>query len=57
MIQGIVLCFAFLFAQLAVLHCIDRRLDGGASDARSTTAAPPVARQNEEEKPGSEGGI
>lgn len=51
MFQGIVLCFAFLFAQLAVLHYIDRRFAGGASDAHQAAAVPPLAQQHEEGKP------
>ncbi|WP_163559185.1 hypothetical protein [Halomonas sp. NO4] len=58
MIQGIVLCFAFLVAQLAVLHYIDRRLADDASDAPEASAVLPLAQQHEHEagKPDQEAG-
>jgi len=36
MLKGLFICFAVLFAQLAVLHVIDVRLYSGSSDARQT---------------------
>ncbi len=57
MIPGIVLCFAFLFAQLAVLHYIDRRLGDGSSDTRQATAVPPIAQRTEEGTPDADAGV
>lgn len=49
MIKGLVLCFAFLFAQLFALHYIDSRLNGGSREARpAADATPPVHRAEEE---------
>lgn len=50
MIKGIVLCFAFLFAQLVVLHHIDSRLNGNAHDARQVVSAPPPSAQRDDEE-------
>ena len=37
MLKGLIMCFAVLFAQLAVLHVIDMRLYNSVQDARKTT--------------------
>lgn len=36
MLKGLIICFAVLFAQLAVLHVIDARLYNSPQDARQT---------------------
>lgn len=51
MILGIVLCVAFLFAHLAVLHYIDRRLADDSSDTPEATAVPPIPQRAEEGAP------
>ncbi|MBB3232803.1 hypothetical protein [Halomonas stenophila] len=57
MIPGIVLCFAFLVAQLAALHYIDRRLGDRASDTRQATPVPPIAQRTEEGMPAPDAGV
>ena len=36
MLKGLIVCFAVLFAQLAVLHVIDARIYNSPQDARQT---------------------
>lgn len=52
MLKGLVLCFAVLFAQLAVLNVIDARLYNGqdARQAVSTAAIPHKKDEGEEEE-------
>ena len=57
MIPGIVLCFAFLVAQLAALHYIDRRLADGSSDTPQATPVPPIAQRTEAGTPDPGAGV
>lgn len=54
MLKGLIICFAMLFAQLAVLHVIDARLYNSPQDARqsaSTTLTPHKDEKDSEEMP------
>ncbi|MFB9867955.1 hypothetical protein [Vreelandella sulfidaeris] len=52
MLKGLIMCFAVLFAQLAVLHVIDMRLYNSVQDARKTTltTVTPHKKENDEEQ-------
>lgn len=52
MLKGLIVCFAMLLAQLAVLHVIDARLYNSPQDARptaTTTVTPHKDEKDEEE--------
>lgn len=49
MLKGLIVCFAVLFAQLAVLHVIDARLYNASQDARHTAATPIISNKNEKD--------
>lgn len=49
MLKGLLVCFAVLFAQLAVLHAIDARLYSSPQDARQTAVTPVTAHKDDEE--------
>ncbi|WP_186764388.1 hypothetical protein [Pistricoccus aurantiacus] len=48
MIKGLVFCFAFLVAQLLVLHYIDGRFQSNSKDARQVTTTTTVIQRDEE---------
>lgn len=50
MLKGLIVCFAVLFAQLAVLHVIDSRLYSSPQDVRQTAVTPVTAHKDDEEK-------
>ncbi len=53
MLKGLIVCFAVLFAQLAVLHVIDARLYSSPQDARQaavTTVTPHKDEKEDEEE-------
>jgi len=53
MLKGLIVCFAVLFAQLAVLHLVDARLYNSPQDARQTaltTVTPHKDEKEDEEK-------
>ena len=53
MLKGLIVCFAVLFAQLAVLHVIDARLCNSPQDARqtaTTTVMPHKEEKDDEEE-------
>lgn len=50
MLKGLIICFAVLFAQLAVLHVIDARLYSSPQDARQTAVTPVTAHKDDEEE-------
>ena len=54
MLKGLIVCFAVLFAQLAVLHVIDARLYNSSQDIRQTaiTAVTPHKDENDDEEEG-----
>lgn len=47
MLKGLIVCFAMLFAQLAVLHVIDARLYSSPQDARQTVVTTVTAHKEE----------
>ncbi|HSP31555.1 MAG TPA: hypothetical protein VLO13_06055 [Halomonas sp.] len=47
MLKGLIICFAVLFAQLAVLHVIDARLYNSPQDARQTAATSIIPHKDE----------
>ena len=49
MLKGLIVCFAVLFAQLAVLHVIDARLYNSPQDARQTAATTITQHKDEKE--------
>jgi len=49
MLKGLIVCFAVLFAQLAVLHVIDARLYNSPQDARQTAATVVTPHKDEKE--------
>ncbi|NVF12935.1 hypothetical protein [Vreelandella maris] len=54
MLKGLIVCFAVLFAQLAVLHVIDARLYNSPQDVRQTaiTAVTPHKDENDDKEEG-----
>ncbi|EHJ91784.1 hypothetical protein [Vreelandella boliviensis] len=52
MLKGLIVCFAVLFAQLAVLHLVDTRLYNPSQDARQTalTTVTPLKDEKEDEQ-------
>ncbi|NYT73409.1 hypothetical protein HZU72_13350 [Halomonas sp. QX-2] len=49
MLKGLIVCFAVLFAQLAVLHVIDARLYNSPQDARQTAVTSVTPHKDEKE--------
>ncbi|MCW4147943.1 MULTISPECIES: hypothetical protein [Halomonadaceae] len=49
MLKGLIICFAVLFAQLAVLHVIDTRLYNSSQDARQTAVTKTTPLKDDEE--------
>lgn len=49
MLKGLIICFAVLFAQLAVLHVIDARLYHSPQDARTTAVIKITPLKDDEE--------
>lgn len=47
MLKGLIVCFAVLFAQLAVLHVIDVRLYNSPQDVRQTAVTPVTSHKDE----------
>lgn len=47
MLKGLIVCFAVLFAQLAVLHLVDIRLYNSPQDARQTAVTTVTAHKDE----------
>lgn len=52
MLKGLLVCFAVLFAQLAVLHVIDVRLYNSPQDARqmAVTSVTPLKNENDDDE-------
>ncbi|KPQ19767.1 MULTISPECIES: hypothetical protein [unclassified Halomonas] len=50
MLKGLIVCFAVLFAQLAVLHVIDVRLYNSPQDARQTPVVKITPQKNDEKE-------
>ncbi|RBI69181.1 hypothetical protein DQ400_00290 [Vreelandella sulfidaeris] len=50
MLKGLLVCFAVLFAQLAVLHVIDVRLYNSPQDARNTAVTTVTPHKDEDDK-------
>tara|TARA_R110001583_G_scaffold104895_1_gene252300 strand:+ start:118 stop:321 length:204 start_codon:yes stop_codon:yes gene_type:complete len=52
MLKGLIVCFAVLFAQLAVLHVIDARLYNSSQDVRQTaiTSVTPHKDETDDEE-------
>ncbi|MGO2241007.1 MAG: hypothetical protein ACTH5D_04535 [Halomonas sp.] len=50
MLKGLIVCFAMLFAQLAVLHVIDARLYSSPQDARQAAVTTVTAHKDDEEE-------
>ncbi|QNI03047.1 hypothetical protein HXW73_08930 [Halomonas sp. SH5A2] len=49
MLKGLIICFAVLFAQLAILHVIDIRLYNAPQDARQTAVTKITPLKDDEE--------
>ncbi len=49
MLKGLIVCFAVLFAQLAVLHLVDARLYNSPQDARQTALTTVTPHKDEKE--------
>ncbi len=49
MLKGLIVCFAVLFAQLAVLHVIDARLYHSPQDARQTATTALTPHKDDQE--------
>ncbi|MDQ7731289.1 hypothetical protein QT231_01165 [Halomonas sp. SpR1] len=49
MLKGLIVCFAVLFAQLAVLHVIDARLYNSPQNVRQTAATTVMPHKDEKE--------
>lgn len=49
MLKGLIICFAVMFAQLAVLHIIDVRLYNAPQDARQAAATATAPHKDDEE--------
>lgn len=52
MLKGLIVCFAVMFAQLAVLHIIDVRLYHAPQDARHVAATATAPHKDEEDTQG-----
>ncbi|MBT2774088.1 hypothetical protein J7J47_17835 [Halomonas sp. ISL-60] len=50
MLKGLIVCFAVLFVQLAVLHVIDARLYNSPHDARQTAVTTVTPHKNEKDE-------
>ncbi|MFN2411194.1 MAG: hypothetical protein ABR539_13000 [Halomonas sp.] len=50
MLKGLIICFAVLFAQLAVLHVIDMRLYNAPQDARQAAVTKITPLKDDEEE-------
>jgi len=48
MLKGLIICFAVMFAQLAVLHVIDVRLYNAPQDARQVASTTTPPHKNDE---------
>nr|WP_290826161.1 hypothetical protein [Halomonas sp.] len=48
MLKGLFVCFAVLFAQLAVLHLIDTRLYNGSQDIRNAAVTTTTTKHEDE---------
>lgn len=49
MLKGLIICFAVMFAQLAVLHVIDVRLYNAPQDARQAAGTATTPHKDDEE--------
>lgn len=54
MLKGLIICFAVLFAQLAVLHLVDARLYNSPQDVRQTALTTVTPHKDEEKDDGEE---
>ncbi|WGI27282.1 hypothetical protein QEN58_09515 [Halomonas alkaliantarctica] len=52
MLKGLIVCFAVLFAQLAVLHLVDTRLYNSPQNARQTALTTVTPHKDENEDAG-----
>lgn len=50
MLKGLIVCFAVLFAQLAVLHVVDTRLYNSPKDTRQTAVMMVTPHKDDDEE-------
>lgn len=49
MLKGLIVCFAVLFAQLAILHVIDARLHTSSQNVRQTALTTVTPQKDEQD--------